>query len=180
MNPAQWKIFMWRAEVLSPKDFRTQWRLLGPADRSEIRRYALRAQPHPEASKAVLIVGFCEWQLSRWWLVPSGLLYAVSLHLLGAAVGMYSPISCMPMIWIGVALWLILGYPYLVSRWVRAARVNRATGDGGAVEGRPYVRSWCMPTGGSRMDIPCRLPAGWHGYEESGRSNCVAAGQSET
>jgi hypothetical protein len=118
------------SKVLPPKDFRTQWKLLGPEDRSEVRRYVLRAQPHPEASKAALIVGFSEWQLSRWWLVPAGLLYAVGLHLLGAALGMYSPIGFgMPGIWIGVVLWLIVGYPYLVSRWVPAARVNRAIVD---------------------------------------------------
>jgi hypothetical protein len=63
----------------------------------------------------VLIVGLSEWQLSRWWLVPAGLLYAVGLHMLGAGLGMYSPISFgMPGIWIGVVLWLIVGYPYLV------------------------------------------------------------------
>ena len=48
------------SKVLPPKDFRTQWKLLGPEDRSEIRRYAIRALPHPEASKAALIVGFSE------------------------------------------------------------------------------------------------------------------------
>jgi hypothetical protein len=59
----------------------------------------------------------------------------VGLHLLGAALGMYSPISFgMPGIWIGVALWLIVGYPYLVSRLVRAAW------DGHRV--RPSRRKW--------------------------------------
>lgn len=43
---------------------------------------------------------------------------------------MYSPISLgMPGIWIGVVLWLIVGNPYLVSQWVRAAHVNRAIVD---------------------------------------------------
>jgi hypothetical protein len=43
---------------------------------------------------------------------------------------MYSPLTFgMPGIWIGVVLWLIVGYPYLVSRWVRAARLNRAIVD---------------------------------------------------